>query len=171
MTPRAANLSVFSPLSLLFYPSVRPLSLGPTVNQCIHRTQLTSLFSTTSALFASFKAHKQPRKPFLFFHFRTLVIKHPGVTLSSEQALCAHSTLPLHCNFCICYHFRTLPKIGHNKFPSISFPINRLRTEVGDSHFGTLRYASRRAVCPLSRQTIRRLLRVEWLAPSLRTAA
>jgi hypothetical protein len=40
-----------------------------------HRIQLTLSSSITSALFASCAAHKQPLKTFLFFDFRTLVIK------------------------------------------------------------------------------------------------
>jgi hypothetical protein len=53
-----------------------------------HRTQLTLLSTIDCALFGSFNAHKQPINPFLFFHFRTLVIKHPGVTFDSSPGFC-----------------------------------------------------------------------------------
>jgi branched-chain amino acid aminotransferase len=81
MPPRAANSSAHSLSSLLCRPHVPAFPFHQSANQCLNPTQLTFFFSTTSALFGSFKAHTQPRKPFVFLYFRTLVIKHPGVAL------------------------------------------------------------------------------------------
>jgi hypothetical protein len=52
------------------------------------QTSLTLVLPITSALFASFNAHKQPIKPFLFFHFRTLVIKRGDGTYDSSPNFC-----------------------------------------------------------------------------------
>jgi hypothetical protein len=54
---------------------------SPTTDLLAQQAFLTLVLPITSALFASFKAHKQYIKTFLFFYFRTLVTKHPGGTI------------------------------------------------------------------------------------------
>jgi hypothetical protein len=80
------------------------------------RRQLTSLFSTTSAFFGSFTAHKQRRKSFVSYHFRTFCIKHPGGTYRSNRTFRRPSSAST-ANFFVRYNFRTFPKKRTQKIP------------------------------------------------------
>jgi hypothetical protein len=109
MPPRAAKSLARSPSSLLSPSLVRtlpalayhaapftgapsfanlPTDLSAIATAKADRPQLTSFPPTTSAVFASFKAHKQHIKTFLFFYFRTLVIKLAYGTIDSSPNFC-----------------------------------------------------------------------------------